>query len=224
MPNINIINKFMIIYYQLLNLFKNRRTVRLASETGISDDYLNKILAAAKTAPSFDKLYPYKIYVLTNSVEGRLKKERLLEYFRCGSDRPLTGWKNKEILQPILSGLVLVYTYQYSVSRTPDPIQPATTGLGAIDAIMSATMALMAAESLELKTGFFACVKDRKTIMLELTENPEEHFVCAVTIANENLGLQYTTRVIDYPYKEDTARIFLKKHHDIKNTVKIKTI
>lgn len=211
------------MYAQLLNLFKNRRTVRLASETDISQDNLNKILEAAKTAPSFDKLYPYKIYVLTNSIEGRLKKERLLEYYRCGVDRPFTSWDNKEILQPILSGVVLVYTWWPSVGITPDPLQPGS-GHGATDAIMGATMSLMAAESLGLATSFLVCVKDKPKAVFHITGNRKEQLVAIVTIANDNLGLQNDASKIDYIYKEQTARILLKKHHSIKNDVKIQKI
>ena len=211
-----------MIYNQIFDLFKNRRTVRFASETDIPQEKLNKILEAAKTAPSFDKLYPYKIHVLTNSAEGRLKKERLLEYFRCGDNRPFTTWEDREILQPILSGVVLVYTWWPSVSRTPDPLQPPTTGFGAMDAIMGATMALIAAESLGLKTAFFACPKDKVQASLDITGNSTEQIVAVVTIANENLGLQYDDSIIDHVYKGQTAHIYLNKHHNIENDIKMK--
>jgi hypothetical protein len=219
------------IYNTILELFKNRRTVRLASETDISEDNLIKILDAAKTAPSFDKLYPYKIYVLTNSAEGRLKKEQLLEYFRCGTDRPFTSWSNKEMLQPILSGIVLVYTYWVAPPITPDPLTPLTNSYGAIDAIMGATMTLLAAESLGLATSFLVCAKEKIQASIDITGNPDERMVAIVTISNENLGshAQPTMTidgdaVVDYTYNEQTAYVRLNKHHKIKNSVTIQEI
>jgi hypothetical protein len=162
--------------------------------------------------------------VLTNSPEGRSKKEQLLEYFRCGDDRPFSSWDNKEILQPILSGVVLVYTWWSSVSRTPDPLQPTLTGYGAIDALMSATMTMMAAESLGLKTSFLVCIKDKLQANLEIASNPEEHIVAVVTVANEDLGALRDESMINHIYKEQNAHIYLKKHHNIASTVKIQTI
>ena len=106
----------------------------------------------------------------------------------------------------------------------PDPLNPPTNGYGAIDAIMSASMTLLAAESLGLKTAFFVCVKDKDLALLELTENPDEYIVGAVTIANENLGSQYDTSLTEYVYQEDTAKIFLNKHHGIKAGPEIKQI
>ena len=218
-----------MVYDQLLNLFKNRRTVRFASENNISQDKLDKILAAAQTAPSFDKLYPYGIYVLTNSVEGRSKKELLLECFRCGTDRPFDNWDNKEMLQPILSGVVLVYTWWSSIGRTPDPMAPpGGQGHGHTDAVISATMSMMAAQSLGLATSFLVASKEQEQSLLAITGNSYEKLAIVVTIANTNLEsfhrIKYGTDNVAYTYKEQSAIIYLKKHRSIKNSVAITLI
>jgi nitroreductase len=205
-----------MFYDQLMDLFRQRRTVRYASSTDISEDHRNKILEAAKLAPSFDKLYPYKIYALTNTEQGKLKKEALLEYFRCGTDRPFSGWKGKEILQPILSGLVLAYTWQEAISRTPDPLAPGP-GYGIQDAMISATMAMMAAESLGLKTAFFSAAKMRDDARRVLSNNNKEKLLILVAISNDNLDKNPTPfNILQLiKYQGQTARILLKKHRTI---------
>ncbi len=206
-----------MLYDQLMNLFRQRRTVRYASTTDISNDHIDKILEAAKLAPSFDKLYPYKIYALTNSQEGKAKKESLLEYFRCGADRPFTTWRGKEMLQPVLSGLVLAYTWKWSTSRTPDPLENSKYGYGIQDATISATMAMMAAESLGLKTSFLISPKMRDDARKVLTDDDKENLLILVTVSNENLDKSSSpfNLLQMIKYKGQTARILLKKHRSI---------
>jgi protein PhnA len=65
------------MYNELKTLLENRKTPRYVDRDDIPRDDINKILDAAKLAPSFDKVYPYEIYVLTNSQAGINKKEEL---------------------------------------------------------------------------------------------------------------------------------------------------
>lgn len=204
-----------MMYEQLMDLFRHRRTVRYASTTDISQDHIDKILAAANLAPSFDKLYPYKIYALTNSPEGKAKKELMLEYFRCGRDRPFSGWANKEILQPVLSGLVLAYTHWNSLPRTPDPAEKSKYGFGIQDAMISGTMAMMAAESLGLKTSFLISPKSRDEASIALTGNSNEQLLMLVTVSNGSLDRNSGINIEKIKYKNQWAHIFLKKHRAI---------
>jgi nitroreductase len=58
-------------------LFDTRRTVRLFLNDPVPEDDVDKIIAAAKKAPSKNCLYPYNIMALTNSEEGKKVKQHL---------------------------------------------------------------------------------------------------------------------------------------------------
>lgn len=200
------------MYENLVNLFSSRRTPRLVSREPIPDDDVNKILDAIKLAPSFNKVYPYQIHVLTNSEEGTKIKEKLVDFYRCQDDDgtsslPGTSLLKKEIAQPLLSGLVLVYVI------TPDNSEAAPAGpkvqhdFAMKDATISATYGLMAAMSLGYKVGMFGSVS---------YNNESNHSACDLfnTDINSKIVLSLTiakdTLPIIDPTKEKQWYLFNK--------------
>ena len=210
----------------ILFLLKNRRTARLVDTGNISIDYYDKIIDAALTAPSIDSRYPYKIYALTNSAAGIEKKELLIEYFRCGYDRPGDDWEGKEINQALLSGLTLMYTSWETPTLDPDP-QEGKIRLNHIkDTMVSASFAMIAAESLGLSTGFFGSVKDNNKLSKRLFNNDYEKITVVVTCAVDNLAREiekhYTRdRHIPYPYKGQQPWVCVNKHKRVRTTAAV---
>ena len=215
-----------MLYNDILFLLKNRRTARLVDTGNISIDYYDKIIDAALTAPSIDSRYPYKIYALTNSAAGIEKKELLIEYFRCGYDRPGDDWEGKEINQALLSGLTLMYTSWETPTLDPDP-QEGKIRLNHIkDTMVSASFAMIAAESLGLSTGFFGSVKDNNKLSKRLFNNDYEKITVVVTCAVDNLAREiekhYTRdRHIPYPYKGQQPWVCVNKHKRVRTTAAV---
>jgi nitroreductase len=215
-----------MLYNDLLLLLKNRRTARLVDTENISIDHYDKIIDAALTAPSIDRRYPYKIYALTNSPAGIEKKELLVEHFRCGYDRPGDDWEGKEINQALLSGLTLLYSSWVTPTLDPDP-QEGKTRLNHIkDTMVSASFAMIAAESLGLTTGFFGSIKDNDTISARLFNNNYEKITVVVTCANNNLACEIEKLAdkavhLTYPYKEQNPWVCVNKHKANKKTAAV---
>ena len=215
-----------MLYNDILFLLKNRRTARLVDTGNISIDHYDKIIDAALTAPSIDSRYPYKIYALTNSAAGIEKKELLVEHFRCGYDRPGDDWEGKEINQALLSGLTLMYTSWETPTLDPDP-QEGKIRLNHIkDTMVSASFAMIAAESLGLSTGFFGSVKDNNKLSKRLFNNDYEKITVVVTCAVDNLAREiekhYTRdRHIPYPYKGQQPWVCVNKHKRVRTTAAV---
>ncbi len=216
-----------MLYDDLIQILKNRRTARLVSQNDIPADDVKKIIDAGNLAPSVDKRYHYRVYALTNSDEGKSKKLELVKYFRCNGLLPTDPYDTEELLQPILSGLTLLYTV--ALSHT-DPL----SGSASRDAMINATFSMIAAETLGYKTGFFTIISDRvasKNIL-----NPEsgpEYALLAVTCSTDSFHnldntttFEYEGKSFSYDIDRDKAWttapwdekiemfIHLKKHHN----------
>ena len=217
-----------MLYNDILFLLKNRRTARLVDTGDISIDHYDKIIDAALTAPSIDSRYPYKIYALTNSCEGLEKKELLVEYFRCSADRPGDSWEDKEINQALLSGLTLLYSSWSTPTLVPDPHEGNYRLNHIKDTMVSASFAMIAAESLGLATGFFGIVKDNDALSARLFNNDYEKVTVAVTCAAKKTNLsQYFEKFeegavhVPYPYKGQVPWVCVNKHKRFKKTAEV---
>ena len=209
------------MYNELKTLLENRRTPRYVDRDDIPQDDIDKILDAAKLAPSFDKVYPYEIYVLTNSQAGINKKEKLVERYICrhqDGTQPAVGtpWNDREIVQPILSGVSLVYV--------AIPVASETTAAGAFevaftaqrDAMVSATYAMLAAQSLGYQAGMFSgVVWPGESARLLFTDVEQARVVTTVTVANRVIPTSdplYDKQFIDY--KDQRPFVYHSKHKD----------
>lgn len=210
------------MYDQFKSMLEQRRTPRLVETTDVLEDHTRKIMQAAMLAPSFDQAYAYKIHVLTNSDDGKAKKEELLKYYRCmnsdGSHPDITDpFDNSEMIQPILSGLVLVYvvTPKRSVTMRTGPIQ--TLCMGIKDATISATYAMLAAQSLGLKAGMFGAIDHNyagspAAIRLFSTD-PNSVILMAVTVANAVVDIPVSSEEKHFfDYKGQRPYVMYRKH------------
>ena len=207
------------MFEQLKTLFANRRTTRLVSSTDIPQADIDKIMSAMEFAPSFNKDFAYKVYALTNSPEGILKKEQLVEYARCGVDKPGDPWELKEINLSILGGLLLVFTYKaqrYQVGIS-DPFK--TNASSAVDATICATMSMLAAESLGYSTAFSISIWDTPESRSILTTDTEENILLAVSVSNKIA--QPTDDFYRVDYKNQRPYIVTTKHRDVTKTPKV---
>jgi len=207
------------MYNTLKLLFESRRTPRYVDREDIPEDAINKILDAAKLAPSFDKIYPYEIFVLTNSQAGINKKEELVERYICrNEDFTMSNvgdsWNDREIVQPILSGLALVYV--------AIPTSSATTSAGPYeldlqahrDAMISATYAMLTAESLGYRAGMFSGITwPLQSAKLLFTDAEHARVVTTVTVANKDLAIIDPTKAKQYiNYKNQQPFVYHSKH------------
>ena len=209
------------MYNELKTLLENRRTPRYVDRDDIPEDDINKILDAAKLAPSFDKVYPYEIYVLTNSQAGINKKEELVERYICrhqDGTQPAVGtpWNDREIVQPILSGVSLVYVAIPVASKTTaaGPFELAFAAQR--DAMVSATYAMLAAESLGYRAGMFSgIVWPGESARLLFTDAEQARVVTTVTISNRVIPTSDPSHDRQYiDYKNQRPYVYHAKHTD----------
>ena len=219
------------MYDQFKTLLEQRRTPRLVTTEDISQENIQKILAAAVLAPSFDKAYAYEIHALTNTADGIAKKEALLNYYRClntdGSHSKVTdSFNDREMVQPILSGLTLVYVVTPKNSPTMRCGPAQTLMFSVKDATVSATYAMLAAESLGLKSGMFGSIDhnyhpDDDAIRLFSTD-PNAVILLSVAIANTVVDIPETSSNKHFfDYKGERPYVMYKKHRDIRKHPKI---
>lgn len=209
------------MYNTLKSLLESRRTPRYVDREDIPQEDIQKILDAANLAPSFDKVYPYEIFVLTNSPAGIDKKEELVEQYLCrNSDGTISKvgdpWNEREITQPILSGLSLVYVATPKASATTSTGPLELTLISQRDAMISATYAMLAGQSLGYRAGMFSAVTfPNETAKILFSNNENSRIVTTVTIANRDLLIidpAYNKRYIDY--KNQKPYVYHSKHRD----------
>jgi hypothetical protein len=220
-------------YDQLLGLMQNRHTPRMVDSSPIPDVDVQKIYSAIKTAPSFDRVFPYKVFFLTNSEEGIVKKEQLIEYFRCGGDHVGDPWDDKEILQPLLSGLVIAYvTDLKKLSPTADYGDPETLhrrlsiGRHALkDMMISGTYAMLAARSLGYHTGMFGAAKQFAEAAQVLTPDDNCYLELCVVVAKDVIPpLDISNPKQYYNFKNQNTFVFWNKHKNIHPSTDIQFI
>jgi nitroreductase len=207
------------MYNTLKSLLESRRTPRYVDREDIPQEDIQKILDAANLAPSFDKVYPYEIFVLTNSPAGIDKKEELVERYLC---RNINGtiskvgdpWNDREIVQPILSGLSLVYVSipKASATSSAGPLELAL--ISQRDAMISATYAMLAGQSLGYRAGMFSAVTfPDETANILFSNNAMARIVTTVTIANRDLLIIDPTDNRQYiDYKNQQPFVYHSKH------------
>lgn len=230
------------MFDQLYNLITTRRTPRLVETNNIPEENITKILNAAKSAPSFDKAYAYSIHALTNSPAGITKKEQLLEFYRCtNSDgtHPKYGdtFHNREMVQPILSGLVLVYviTPKRGPNMKTGPQQ--TINAAVRDSTISATYAMLAAASLGYKTGMLCAIDSNYHPVnnaVKLFVNDTISFISmSVTVATDIIPIPESTIPGASPhtgpkqyfnYKGMTPFVYPKKHWNVNKVPTVITV
>jgi nitroreductase len=209
------------MYTQLKTLLENRRTPRYVDQDDIPGDDIDKILDAAKLAPSFDKVYPYQIYVLTNSHAGINKKEELIERYICrhyDGTIPKIGatWNDREIVQPIISGLSLVYVAVPKASGTTPAGAVELAFTAQRDAMVSATYAMLAAESLGYCAGMFSGAHmPSESARLLFTDAEHARVVTTVTVANRIIPTSDPIKSRQYiEYKNQQPFVYHSKHRD----------
>jgi nitroreductase len=202
----------------LKNLFQNRRTVRFASEKSIPDQDIEKLIYVAKLAPSADKLYAYKIYVLTNSLEGFSKKRQMIEFARCGPDVPGDPWTGREINLSLISGVVFYFTVTGVPVVLPESTVKShqTTKLrtySIIDASINATMIMMAAESMGYKTAFISFITDSTESRKVLTGGTSEEIILALAVSQPR-SVPDIIKVLNVNYKNQRPFVITNKGRD----------
>lgn len=184
----------------LIEHLKNRFTAKWWDEKEVESDKLKIILESAYLAPSKNGEYKHKIIVLTDSDYGKdFKKWLYYENTWCDEKgrRAVSPSKNKRFNGQILAPVVLIYLVEEnSHSNLEDLIKKYYT-----DTIVSATVAMCAAEELGLNTGFNSTLGGKEVSKKLGYEN---------MIATISLGIGYASsdlRVRRGVYDENEERI-----------------
>lgn len=227
----------MMDYNHLLELFKKRFTPRLVDTEDVPKEKFDILLEAINLAPSLNKIFPYDIFILTNSEEGKHKKHQLLKYFRCPEHNSNIipniddSFQGKEITQPILSGLVFVYIYKpytqnvkTQLNHCKYPSQPQKTLLDAhCDAMISATYIVLTALTLNLYAGFFrSFTNELDAIKIFTGEHIEDRRIISIVSVANKIIIDHSFEKNDkkmqyYFYNKDLAIVYPDKHKSIVN-------
>jgi len=140
----------------LLNIIKNRRTVRKFKSTPVPEEHIMKILAAAHFAPTAGNQQPWKFLVIRDRHKlDQLKEAALGWYLEGYKNRQRPGQKElqsvrktiSDVLEKVLSAPVYVAVLVDSRSKYPKYI--------IYDGTLAAGYLMIAARALGYGTGFF---------------------------------------------------------------------
>lgn len=140
----------------LLNIIKNRRTVRKFKPTPVPKEHILKILDAAHYAPTSGNQQPWKFLVIQDRRKLNQLREKALEWYlerykklRNPNPEELTKAKAglKDILENVLSAPVYVAVLVDSKAQYPDFIL--------YDGTLATGYLMIAARALGYGTGFF---------------------------------------------------------------------
>lgn len=218
----------------LVDIIFKRKTARLVETTDIPESDIEVLKQVILKSPSLDKRFPYKIFFLTNSEAGVAIKNQLIEYYRCHTDHIGDTWENKEIVQPILSGLSIVFV------QRPTPLIIDTNHelemVSIRDIAVAGTMAMLAGEEMGYATGMFgACTDPVGAANLFGGNGVTEKVRLVVTIAKKDIGLEtifknandpaiVKDRKVFFDHKGQRPFVFVLKHRDLPTTTEISTI
>lgn len=156
----------------LMTIMQNRRSYRSFEKTPLPDNHIDQILDAACLAPSKNRLFPYEITAITESVTGNHLKEELLKYAYL--DKGL-GLHHAMCLAPLLliySWIPIAEVYMYTNDKNNENAR--ISGIENFSTIsqkykdrallhaqgdihISATYAMLMAESLGYQTHMVEC-------------------------------------------------------------------
>lgn len=224
-------------YETILSLVKNRRTPRLVTTDNIPPLDILKIKDAISYAPSFDKVYPYSVYFLTNTPEAIAKKKELLQYYRCAApdgsfDSYGDTFHNKEMNQALLSGLVIAYVSRYKKSTTGRYFigdkrgeKNAIRAYALKDLMISASYAMMGASALGYHTGMFGSMQSPdNAAKLFINEKDAKLEIC-VTVAKTTISTKTPEKVRQYfNYGDQKPYVIWNKHLNQTPTIDVNII
>lgn len=157
----------------LKKILENRITTKWWLPEAVEEEKLNEVIDCAYLAPSKQGKFDYTLYVIGNSVEGRALKEYMfwqdtycLDTVR-GKQGPGLRRYNGQVNAPVVL-VWLANKKNYGLNQSTNENDEWRVR---DDCIVSATMALCAAESLGLQTGFCGCI-DHLTLASKITGTP----------------------------------------------------
>jgi nitroreductase len=174
--------------YSMLDLFTTRKTQRAFKATAIPSDHVNAIVSAGCSAPTKQRIYPYRILALTQTAESIAIKNRL--FYEC-----FINVLAKKHLLTAKAPLLLVWVGIYlpdngdlhfpsnrvdmrDIAKSWDFHRLSTHTLSVIknraetDVAISSSFSMVQAESLGYRTAFNDCyIREKAVEILNLAEN-----------------------------------------------------
>lgn len=153
----------------LKDVLKNRFTAKWWNSTPVEQEKINDVLECAYLAPSKQGKFNHKIIVLTDSPKGREIKQYLYweDTYCLNGVRAKKGPGLRRYNGQVIAPVVLLWLGENQQGR--NPLGESEAQRIKDDVIVSATMAMCAAEELGLKTGFNSCIS-AKEIAVKLNE------------------------------------------------------
>ena len=144
----------------ILKLMQNRYTVRTFRSQNLKKGDLDKILNVGILAPSKNKLFPYRIVVLTNSWKGKKLKRKLWSQYTLCYHCNEKGEKLEQRINSVLTAPINIIFFldlkpeDHEKSENPDEIKDILIFRATRDAMISATAMMLQAEQLGYGTAF----------------------------------------------------------------------
>ena len=142
------------------DLMTSRYTVRTFKSQDLKEEHLDQILGAGLLAPSKNKLFPYRIIVLTNSRKGKRLKQKLWSKYTICYHCSETGDKIEQRINSILTAPVNIVFFldikpeAFEKEEDLSKIRNRLIFRAARDAMISATAMMLQAEQLGYGTAF----------------------------------------------------------------------
>jgi len=222
----------------IYDLMKNRYTVRTFKSQNLEKGHLDQILGAGLLAPSKNKLYPYRVIVLTNTRKGRRLKKQLWSKYAICHHCSETGEPIEQRINSILTAPVNILFFLdlkpegYEKNRPLSEIKDRLILRATRDAMIVVTAMMLQAEQLGYGTAFTGVHQDMHKFK-KLLETPEEsRFLVTLSLGYKEVPAKtipknYKSPTIDFDCQENpqkNSRHTVLKYTRSKKGVKIPAV
>ena len=173
----------------LKKILQKRITTKWWLPNAVEPEKLNEVIECAYLAPSKQGAFEYTLYIISDSAEGKALKEYMFwEDTVCtGLVRKNQGPGLRRYNGQVNAPVVLVWLASKKKIGLNELSNENDSGRVRDDCIVSATMALCAAEAIGLQTGFCGCI-DQLALASKITGTPINQLQQIAIIA---LGIGY---------------------------------
>ncbi|MBC6415077.1 MAG: nitroreductase family protein [Bdellovibrionales bacterium] len=171
----------------VVELMESRYTVRTFKTKDVKKEDLDQILRAGLLSPSKNRLFPYKIVVLTNSRRGKKLKKKLWSKYAICYHCSETGEKMEQRINSIITAPVNI---MFFLDLKPDVFDKNRIYTSLIkrstrDAMIPATVMMLQAEQLGYGTAFTGVYNDKmEEFKKELQINAENKYLVTLSIGH----------------------------------------
>jgi len=215
----------------IYDLMKSRYTVRTFKDQNLEKGHLDQILKAGLLAPSKNKLFPYKIIVLTNSKEGKSLKQKLWSQYTICYHCSETGEKIEQRINSIITAPVSIMFFLdikpegHEKKEELFKIRNRLVFRATRGAMISATAMMLQAEQLGYGTAFTGVSYDMNKFKKQLKLSSQNTYLVTLSIGykkepSETIPTNYKAFKIDFDCQKQvykTERFTVVKYSNKRN-------